>query len=248
MTDRPDSRDMNETKMTVLTAADTVAPIDFYSDPPDGVRVNMVNTLDNEAAFGGRVAAISDPTDHQLLLDLRAFADVLLVGAGTVRAESYGRVILTERQIRLRRATLGVTGSPPVAVVTTKGRLPTESRLFGVEPRPLIITTALAAGSADPDGDHEVIVAGHQRVDLVQAIDALRELGFRRILCEGGPSLLQALAAHDLIDEMCVTVSPMIAGGQGGSPRPKTTLGGPRRMKLAHVLSHNDFLYLRYTR
>ena len=238
---------MSESEVTVLTAADTVAPIDFYSDPPDGVRVNMVNTLDNEAAFDGRVADISDPTDHQLLLDLRAFADVLLVGAGTVRAESYGRVILTERQKGLRQATLGLTGPPPVAVVTTKGRLPEESRLFGVEPRPLIITTAVAAQGA-PDDAHETIVAGHDRVDLPQAIDALRERGFRRILCEGGPSLLQALAEHDLIDEMCVTVSPMIAGGQGGSPRSKTTLGGPRRMKLAHVLSYNDFLYLRYTR
>ena len=238
---------MSDTEVTVLTAADRVAPIDFYSAPPDGVRVNMVNTLDNEAAFDGRVAAISDPTDHQLLLDLRAFADVLLVGAGTVRAESYGRVILTEKQIRLREATLGSTGPPPVAVVTTKGRLPRESRLFGVEPRPLIITTAVAA-QGEPDDAHETIVAGHDRVDLPQAIDALRERGFRRILCEGGPSLLQALAEHDLIDEMCVTVSPTIAGGQGGSPRSKTTLGGPRRMKLAHVLSHNDFLYLRYTR
>ncbi|MFJ6094977.1 pyrimidine reductase family protein [Williamsia muralis] len=239
---------MSETEVTVLTAADTVAPIDFYSDPPDGVRVNMVNTLDNEAAFDGRVAAISDPTDHQLLLDLRAFADVLLVGAGTVRAESYGRVILTERQIRLRRTALGLNGPPPVAVVTSKGLLPSESRLFGVEPRPLIITTAVGAAANDPGDDHETIVAGHDRVDLPQAIDALRERGFRRILCEGGPSLLQALADHDLVDEMCVTVSPTIAGGQGGSPRPKTTLGGPRRMKLAHVLSHNDFLYLRYTR
>ncbi|CAM2969228.1 riboflavin biosynthesis pyrimidine reductase [Williamsia muralis] len=238
---------MSESEVTVLTAADTVAPIDFYSAPPDGVRVNMVNTLDNEAAFDGRVAAISDPTDHQLLLDLRAFADVLLVGAGTVRAESYGRVILTERQIRLRQANLGSTGPPPVAVVTTQGRLPRESRLFGVEPRPLIITTAVVA-QGEPDDAHETIVAGHDQVDLPQAIDALRERGFRRILCEGGPSLLQALAEHDLIDEMCVTVSPMIAGGQGGSPRSKTTLGGPRRMKLAHVLSHNDFLYLRYIR
>ncbi|MGK9269455.1 pyrimidine reductase family protein [Williamsia muralis] len=239
---------MSETEVTVLTAADTVAPIDFYRDPPDGVRVNMVNTLDNEAAFDGRVAAISDPTDHQLLLDLRAFADVLLVGAGTVRAEAYGRVILTERQIRLRQATLGLTGPPPVAVVTTRGGLPKESRLFGVEPRPLIITTAVAAEAVDPDDAHETIVAGHDRVDLPQAIDALRGRGFQRILCEGGPSLLQALAEHDLIDEMCVTVSPMIAGGQGGSAQSKTTLGGPRRMKLAHVLSHNDFLYLRYTR
>lgn len=238
----------SNTEVTVLTATDTVAPIDFYSDPPDGVRVNMVNTLDNEAAFDGRVAAISDPTDHQLLLDLRAFADVLLVGAGTVRAESYGRVILTERQIELRQAKLGLTGRPPVAVVTSKGRLPKESRLFGVEPRPLIITTAVAAQEGAPDDAQETIVAGHDRVDLPQAIDALRERGFRRILCEGGPSLLHTLAEHDLIDEMCVTVSPMIAGAQGGSPRPGTTLDGPRRMKLAHVLSHNDFLYLRYTR
>ena len=239
---------MSDAEVTVLTAADTVAPIDFYSDPPDGVRVNMVNTLDNEAAFGGRVAAISDPTDHRLLLDLRAFADVLLVGAGTVRAESYGRVILTERQIRLRRTALGHDLPPPVAVVTSKGLLPRESRLFGVTPRPLVITTSAGAAANDSGVDHEVIVAGHDQVDLPQAIDALRERGFRRILCEGGPSLLQALAEHDLIDEMCVTVSPMIAGGQGGSPRPETKLDGPRRMKLAHVLSHNDFLYLRYVR
>jgi riboflavin biosynthesis pyrimidine reductase len=239
---------MTDSEVTVLTAGSVAAAIDFYSDPPDGVRVNMVNSLDNEAAFKGRVAAISDATDHRLLLNLRAFADVVLVGAGTVRAESYGPVVLRDDQRRLRAERLGVGDPPPVAVVTTQGKLPEESRLFGVTPRPIVITTAVAAASAPVSDDCDVIVAGDDRVDLSAAVAALRERGFRRVLCEGGPSLLQSLAEQDLIDEMCVTVSPMVAGGQGGSSSVRTRLTEPRRLRLAHVLSHNDFLYLRYTR
>jgi riboflavin biosynthesis pyrimidine reductase len=239
---------MTDTEVTVLTAGGVAEAIDFYSDPPDGVRVNMVNSLDNEAAFNGRVAAISDATDHRLLLNLRAYADVILVGAGTVRAEAYGPVILRDDQRRSRTERLGMSAEPPVAVVTTRGVLPAESRLFGVTPRPIVITTRAAAASAPATDDHDVIVAGDDHVDLPVAISALRERGFRRVLCEGGPSLLQSLAECDLIDEMCVTVSPMVAGGQGGTSGAPTGLTEPRRLRLAHVLSHNDFLYLRYTR
>jgi riboflavin biosynthesis pyrimidine reductase len=238
---------MTGTRVSVLTAGDVADAIDFYQDPPDGVRVNMVNSLDNEASFDGRVEAISDPTDHQLLLDLRAYADVLLVGAGTVRAESYGPVILTEAQRQRRRRRLGVSSPPPIAVVTSRGGLPVESRLSDVTPRPIVITTRAAISGPEPV-DHERIIAGDESVDLVSAIAALRARGFRRILCEGGPSLLQGLAEHDLIDEMCVTVSPTLAGSQGGAMGAATGLRKPRRLQLAHVLSYNDFLYLRYTR
>ena len=103
------------------SGADEVSAEEFYRDPPDGVRVNMVASLDGAAAFGGRVRPLSDPVDHQLLRAMRAYADVVLVGAGTVRAETYGPVQLTEEQARYRLERWGLDTPPPIAVVTRTG-------------------------------------------------------------------------------------------------------------------------------
>lgn len=109
---------------------------DFYADAPEGVRVNMVASLDGAAAFGGRVRPISNTADHQLLRSLRAYCDVLLVGAGTIRAERYGPAMLDAELRRYRRDEGRQAALPSVAVVTHSGNLPGTPRCSPEDPAP----------------------------------------------------------------------------------------------------------------
>ena len=220
----------------------------YYRDPPNGVRVNMIASLDGAACFDGVAGPLSDATDQHLLLTLRGYADVVLVGAGTVRAEGYGPMRLSAAQSAERARRWGVTSAPAIAVVTHTGRLPA-SLFADAGQRPLLITTA-ALLTARPELTEraDVIVAGDSAVDLPAAIAALRTGGLDRILCEGGPTLLDELVAADLVDEMCLTVSPTLAA-TGASPRPGArALAAPHRLTLQHAITVDDYVYLRYAR
>lgn len=225
----------------VAAAADLGELVGFYTDPPTGVRANMIFSADGAAAFAGRAGPLSDPTDHGLLLALRLLADVVLVGAGTARAEGYGPV-------RLGVAGIERADPPPIAVVSGSGRLP-ESLFADPAQRPILVTTARSAH--DPrfprDDRRDVLIAGEDRVDVAGLVAQLRKRGLRRILCEGGPTLLDHLVAADLIDEICVTLAPKLAGvqpvGDGGR-----ALTAPRELRLDHVVTHDDYLYLKYSR
>jgi len=232
------------------TGSGEVPAEDFYRDPPDGVRVNMVASLDGAAAFNGRVRPLSDAVDHQLLRALRTYADVVLVGAGTIRAERYGPAVLTEEQSRYRLERWGLDTPPPIAVVTRTGNLPLDTPLFTGEVRPIVVTTHRTATERGPALGEvaDIVVAGDDTVDMPALITAFRDRGFRRILCEGGPTLLHDLVIHDLVDEMCLTVAPRLAGPQPLQSTTGPPLGAPRTLSLHHVLTHDDFLYLRYGR
>jgi riboflavin-specific deaminase-like protein len=207
---------------SVLPAAtDQVDLVEMYSRevrPPSGrpfVRVNMVSTLDGAIAIGGRAREISGPADRSLFFVLRSLADVVLVGAGTVRAESYGPVRLPE-DVQQTRVGRGQSPLPRLAVVTRRVDLDYASRLFvGSSPRPLVI----APGGADSRRLAEaqlvadVVTSGTQTVDLPSALAALRDQGIRHILCEGGPTLNAGLVAASLVDELCLTLSPKLAPG-----------------------------------
>ncbi|WP_328349820.1 pyrimidine reductase family protein [Mycobacterium sp. NBC_00419] len=229
----------------------STGPVDvsgYYRDPPDGVRVNMITSLDGAAFFGGVAGPLSDATDQNLLLTLRGYADVVLVGAGTVRAEGYGPVRLSAAQSAERARRWGVTSAPAIAVVTHTGRLP--ASLFAESgQRPILITTA-ALLTARPELTEltDVIVAGDTAVDLPAAIATLRTRGLNRILCEGGPTLLDELVAGDLVDEMCLTVSPTLAASAVTSRSGAPALAAPFRLRLQHAITIDDYVYLRYAR
>lgn len=242
---------MNESRVRQLAsgAVDTAAlAVDWYGDPPEGIRANMVTSLDGAAAFSGRVRPLSGATDQALLRALRIFADVVVVGAGTVRAEHYGPVAFTDEYQRIRDRR-GASAPPPIAVVTSTGVLPDQARLADATPPPIIITTTRARSKA-VDSGADVIAVGDRVVDLRAAVAALRDRGMRHILCEGGPTLLAELVAADLVDELCLTVSPKFAGAQPQTSLtgPVTSLTVPRNLSLAHALAHDDFLFLRYGR
>lgn len=221
---------------------------------PDGdapyLRVNMVSSADGAASLGGRVGALTGPADQQLLRLLRAMSDVLLVGAGTVRAEGYGPVRVSA-EWQDRRTAAGRAPYPRLAVLTRGLTVDLDSPAFTEAPvRPLLITTEQAPTERvrDAAAVADVVVAGGRTVDLGTAVQALTERGLTRILSEGGPHVLGELYAEDLVDELCLAVAPMVTCGEELRITAGPALPSPTPLRLAHVLEQDDFLFLRYTR
>lgn len=217
--------------------AETV--LDRYRQVDDGerwVRVNFVASIDGAATHDGRAGGLGDAEDQQVLRLLRELADVVLVGAGTVRAEGYGG--------------LGIDDPPPLAIVSATLDLDPAAEVFTTPgPRPLVLTTGRSsAGRRAALADvAEVLVSGEELLDLPLALDLLAERGLRHVLSEGGPRLFGALVAADLVDELCLTLSPQLEGGSAtriSRGDAQTT----RPMRLAHAIHGERMLFLRYLR
>jgi riboflavin biosynthesis pyrimidine reductase len=215
------------------------------------VMANMVGGLDGSAAIGGRVAALSTAPDAALFRLMRALADVVLVGAETVRREGYGSIRLPEKQTAARQAA-GRTRTPRLAVVTRSLDLDWSGKAFAGAPpesRTLVITCKAAdARRMERAGEvADIVIAGEDRVDPQLAVLRLSELGYRVVLCEGGPTLLGELVSAGRLDELCLTVAPVM----GGDPLPVSIAppGAPlRHFALRHVIRDGDTLFLRYER
>jgi riboflavin biosynthesis pyrimidine reductase len=244
---------------SALTDA-TLAALYAYPEPgappAHWLRANMVASLDGAATADGRSSGLSGEADEQVFAMLRAHADVILVGAGTARAEGYGPVRPESEGLRWAFLRDGRAPSPPIAVVTRALDLDLGSPLLAGAPphaRTIVITTESAPADrrAAAARTAEVIVTGAASVDLTAAVDALAERGHQRISCEGGPHLLAQLAGAGLLDELCLTISPLLAGPgagrimTGGLPLPG---GGTLPVTLAHVLAHESYLLCRYVR
>jgi riboflavin biosynthesis pyrimidine reductase len=213
------------------------------------VRCNMISSLDGAISVDGRSGALGGPGDRRVFATLRAWADVIVVGAGTVRAEHYGPARLGDDAQR-RRAARGQPPQPPIAVVTTAGVFDYGTPFFtDATARPLVVTTEQgAARVANDAGDRaDVVAAGTDTVDLAAAFAALHARGARSVLVEGGPGLNGDLARAGLLDELCLTLAPRIVGGDGprlvaGAPIVPPYLPRPR-----HMLEEDGFLFLRLT-
>jgi riboflavin biosynthesis pyrimidine reductase len=212
---------------------------------------NMVGGLDGSAAIAGRVAALSTEPDAALFRLIRALADVVLVGAETVRRERYRSIRLPDRQAAARRAA-GRPAAPPLAVVTRSLDLDWSGDAFAgapAESRTLVITCKAADARRLEQAREvaDIVIAGEDRVEPEQALLRLSERGHRVVLCEGGPTLLGELVAAGRLDELCLTIAPLM----GGDPLPVsvTPPGAPlRHFALRHVISDGDTLFLRYER
>ena len=216
------------------------------------VRGNVIASLDGAATTGGTSGGLGGAGDREIFGLLRELSDVIVVGAGTARAEGYSGARMTAEQ-RDRRRRRGQSEVPPIALVTRSGEIGSDLPvLTDSEARPLVLTCSEAAADASRrlgDAAEVVDCSGGEpgRVDLAVALSRLAERGLRRALTEGGPSLLGALADRGLLDELCLTAAPLLVGGEavriltGGSE----TL---RRMRPSHVIADPDgYLYLRYT-
>src|SRR5438477_1574062 len=215
-----------------------------------GVRLNMIASVDGAAWVQGHPSALGGPADKALFATLRSLADVILVGAGTVRTEGYGPVRL-EASARARRERHGLPPVPPIAVITRGCRLEWSSRFFAdAERRPIVVTVASAAESDRMRAAEvaDVLLAGDDQVELRRTLTALGERGHDNVLSEGGPGIAAQLAAGDLLDDLCLTVSPMLTAGDADRVLDGPPLPSPARLRLAHVLEAGDYLFLRYRR
>lgn len=230
-----------------------VEPADAYAFPADTpryLRVNMVSSIDGAAAVNGRVGPLSGTADHELLHLNRKLADVLLIGAGTVRAEGYGPIRLSEEWQR-RRVAAGQEPVPRLAVVSRSLNLNFSAPVFATaSARPLVLTTKDAPQDRREVADTvaDVVEAGLNVVSMTTAVDCLVERGLIRILSEGGPHLLAELFAAGQVDELCLTVAPVVTCG----PEMRITAGRPlpvpADLALAGAFEEDHFLFLRYMR
>jgi 5-amino-6-(5-phosphoribosylamino)uracil reductase len=213
------------------------------------VQVNFVSSADGAATVAGRSHGLSSPADKKIFALGRDLADVVLVGAGTATVEAYRGVKRTEVRAE-RRARLGLSELPPIAVVTGRCSIDKTTPLVAdtVVP-PIVLTTAAAPARCRDElaeAGADVVIAGEETVDLHRALAALADRGLRRVCCEGGPHLFGELIAEDLVDQLCLTLAPLLSGG--GAPR--IAVGAapvdPRRLRLASALTEDGFLMLRY--
>lgn len=208
---------------------------------------NMVMTIDGATAIDGRSSSIGDEQDGVVFRALRAVADVVLVAAATARAEGYQRPNLPDHLTSWRRSH-GLTEVPRIAIVSTSLEFDLEP--FGDDPPIVITSDASPTGRRESlEAETEVLVCGDERVDLESALESLRRSDFGRILSEGGPTLNGQLAAADLIDEWCITVSPMVVAGDS-----KRIVAGPaisadrRSFRLDRALVGTTSLFTRWVR
>jgi riboflavin biosynthesis pyrimidine reductase len=221
---------------------------------PDGtgrhVSVNMVSSIDGAATLEGRVGTLTGPADQELLHLLRSLCDVLLVGAATIRAEGYGPIRTVPELAEHRRA-LGQAPAPRLAVVTRTLDLDLGSRAFTAAlERPILLTTERAAPDrvAAARAVADVLVVGEQSVDLAAALDLLVSQGLSRILSEGGPRVLSELFRADLVDELCLAISPVVVAGAEPRITSGPSLPAVHPMELGAVYERDGFLFTRWLR
>jgi riboflavin biosynthesis pyrimidine reductase len=189
------------------------------------VRANFISTLDGAATGDdGRSGSINNGADREVFGLLRALSDVILVGAGTTRAEGYHRATVRAPWLDLRE---GRPAYPTVAVVSRSGDVPLGLSQARKDSGEIVLITCRHAGAEaigrarSTLGEDHVIMAGEASVDLAAAVDALGDAGLRRILCEGGPHLLRDLTASGRLDELCLTLAPTVIAGE----HPRITAG-----------------------
>jgi len=212
------------------------------------VRMNFIESADGAVTLGGSSGALGGETDRAVMRVLRTMSDVVMVGAGTVRAEGYGGVRMDESDAAWRRAH-GLSEHPPLAIVSHRLDIEPEHPFFAeAVVRPFVVTHQDAPDDRRRALEEvaEVLVHGASHVDLALALDALAERGMTQVLCEGGPHLFGSLLEAGLVDELCVTIAPRIVGGDAG----RIDRGAPeadRRFRLASSFVDDEgFVFLRY--
>jgi riboflavin biosynthesis pyrimidine reductase len=223
---------------------------EFYQLPAGlgHVRSNFVASLDGVVEMGGRSGPLGNEGDRAAFMAMRAVADVILVGAGTVRAEKYGPVRLDE-EARRRRTARQQLELPRLAIVSGRGDLDPQMPVLAGSVRPLLITTERVRSQRPELADiADVIACGGSEVDLHAARQVLWSQDLHRVLCEGGPTLFGSLLINDLVDELCLSLAPVLAGSDhkhltGGVPLAELT-----DFRLLGLLESEGMLLGRYGR
>jgi riboflavin biosynthesis pyrimidine reductase len=214
--------------------------------PRPRVVADMVATVDGRAAISGRSVGLGNDADRALLRELRAEADAILVGTGTLAAERYANLL--DDEARERRAAAGRPPHPVVVTVSRRMALPVPEAPVFSEPGVPILAFAEAGTAAEaPSVAADLtVVALPAPLSLAAALAELHARGVRGVLCEGGPSLLRRLVAEGLLDDLCVTVAPLLAAGGAPSILEGDALGDPARLALRDVHRSDDHVFLHY--
>jgi riboflavin biosynthesis pyrimidine reductase len=216
-----------------------------------GLRMNFVASVDGAATESGLSSGLQTEGDNRVFAALRDLADVVVAGAGTVRTEGYRAIEVSQRRQAVR-VEHGLAPHLPIAVISRSLRLDPESQLF-TSALPDARTIVITAAAGDPAvlGQlrrvADVIVTGDHDVDLAAAKAELVERGLSRILCEGGPTLFGDLARAEAVDELCLSISPLLAG-----PGARRIVAGPMwdsdpvALELVGLLEEDGALFCRY--
>ncbi len=215
------------------------------------VLLNMVSSTDGRATIEGRSDGLGGPADRALFHALRSAVDAVLVGAGTVRVERYGRMIKSEaaRALRLQH---GLPEEPLACIVSGRMALDEELPLLQESAARVVMLTASAASLPPCAATVEYVRTGGGRLDLPAAMAELSErFGVQSLLCEGGPHLARELLAEGLLDEIFLCLAPMLAGGEPAGGEALRILAGAElepavELELLGVLRHRSHLFLRY--
>lgn len=207
---------------------------------------NFVSSVDGRATIGGRSAPLSSPSDRALFHTLRESVDALIAGTNTLRVERYGRPI-KDPAARRRRVDRGLAPEPLAVVVSRSGQVPYEIPLFS-EPEARIVEFTGATAPRPVAAQRELVSLAPEQVGLREVMERLRhDWGVGTLLCEGGPTLFGALVAEGLIDELFLTVTPVLVGGEinpailTGPPLPD-----PAELELSSALEREGSLFLRF--
>jgi len=207
-----------------------------------GWRANMISSVDGAATAAGLSAGLQTPGDNAVFAVLRDLADVVLVGAGTAVAEGYGPARPGGARLEHRRRH-GFADELPVVIVSRRLRLDPISPLLGA-PGTIVVTCAAAPAVRLPA---EVVVCGEEDLDYRRVRELLEGRGLRRVLCEGGPTVLGQVVAAGQLDELCLSVSPLLVGP--GAPRIVTGMPWDpmvaRDLTLTSLLEEDGALFLR---
>jgi riboflavin biosynthesis pyrimidine reductase len=219
---------------------------DEASLPADGrprVVAVMIASADGRAAVGGRSGPLGHPSDRDLLRSVREEADAILVGPGTLRAEGYANLLDPDQRARRRAA--GRAALPDVATISRSLDVPSEVGLFAEADAVVRVYTARAGAVAARGATVHV----HAMADPSPraALQHLRaEAGVRAVACEGGPTLLRALVADGCLDDLLLTLAPLLAAGEEVRPLEGPPLVPPAGLALEQVLRAGDHLVLHY--
>jgi riboflavin biosynthesis pyrimidine reductase len=229
-----------------------VDPADAYADLPThpdrpAVRLNMIVSVDGGTSWNGVSGALGGAADKALFAVLRSFADVILVASGTMKAEEYGPAVMPPAVQEARRA-CGQAPAPRIAVVSRTCDFDWTAPFFTeAQARPVIVTVTAAPerNRAQAATVADVVIAGEDDVDLELALTELGGPG-THVLAEGGPTLNGALAQAGLLDELCVSLSPLLASGDAKRLIAGSTLDKLERLRLQSICEADDYLFLRY--
>ena len=233
-------------------------PIDFYDqvrtphvDRP-WLLLNMITSIDGSTHISGTSGGLGGPADQRVLSTLRSFADVILVGSGTVHAENYRTPRVSGGESGKRRIEREQDPFPRIAVISGSGNLDPEIPMFDQDeskgPRPLIYTSEDGSVNLPESFEEkaEVATLGVGQVNLSFVLRDLFDRGAKVVLAEGGPSLNHQLVEAQLVDELCLTISPLLVGGESSSIINGPVFSDPHQFQLNGLATEDKFLFCRY--